>query len=95
MADRRYRADVAPAARRGLTKLAAPIQRRIIRALHRLEVDPRPRGAKQLKSRPDEPNWRLRVGDYRVIYEIPDSQLLVLVILIGHRGVVYRDISGG
>jgi mRNA interferase RelE/StbE len=90
MADRRFRVDLAPAAGRQLAKLGSEAQRRIVRELHALEVEPRPRGAQQLSGVRGAPYWRLRVGDYRVIYEIHDDRLLVLVIRIGHRGNVYR-----
>lgn len=93
MANRRYRTDVAPAAQRALAKLAPPDQRRIRRAVDGLESDPRPRGAILLAGT-EARLWRLRVGDYRVIYEIRDDRLLVLVIRIGHRGSVYRDVPG-
>lgn len=89
MADR-YWIDFAPAARRQLTKLAPDVQRRIGSAIDRLEVDPRPPGVVRLTDTSGVPTWRMRAGDYRVIYEIEDARLLVLVIRIGHRGNVYR-----
>ena len=94
MADRLYRIDIAPAAARALEKLAKADQRRIRRAVDGLESEPRPRGAVVLAGT-ESRLWRIRVGDYRVIHEIRDQQLTVLVIRIGHRGVVYRDFSGG
>ena len=86
----RYRIDFAPAARRQLAKLAPDVQRRVGLAVDRLEVDPRPAGLIRLTDRSRVPTWRIRVGDHRVIYEIHDDRLLVLVIRIGHRGQVYR-----
>ena len=91
MRDRRYRVVLAPDAERRLSKLETTVQRRIIRALHELEVEPRPRGAAPLAGRPGDRTWRIRLGDYRVIYEIRDDQLLVLVVRLGHRGEVYRS----
>jgi mRNA interferase RelE/StbE len=88
--DRRYRLDIAPAALRALAKLAPPDQRRIRRAIDDLESDPRPPGALLLAGAARR-LWRLRVGDYRVIYEIRDDVLVVLVIRIGHRREVYRE----
>ena len=90
MADRPYRVELALAAGRQPAKLSADVQRRIVRALHALEVEPRPDGVQQLSGIRGAPQWRLRVGDYRVIYEIHDARLLVLVIRIGHRRDVYR-----
>ena len=52
-----------------------------------LELDPRPSGCKKLKGRDA---YRIRIGDYRVIYEIQDSRLMVTVITIGHRREVYE-----
>lgn len=89
MADR-YRIDFAPAAGRQLAQMAPPVQRRIRSAIDHLGVDPRPSGVVRLTNTSREPAWRIRVGDYRVIYEIRDDKLLVLVIRIGHRREVYR-----
>ena len=71
-----------------IKKLSADIAKRIETALQKLEKDPRPPGAKKLKGRD---GWRVRVGDYRILYEIIDQQLCVLVIYVGHRRDVYRD----
>lgn len=90
MAHRQYGVVLAPAAQRQLEKLNTEIQRRIVRALHRLEVEPRPAGVEPLSGGHDNRLWRVRVGDYRVVYEINDDELLVLVIRIGHRREVYR-----
>jgi mRNA interferase RelE/StbE len=90
MGDRRYRIDVAPVALRALAKLAPPDQRRIRRAIDGLESDPRPPGAVLLVGASSR-RWRLRVGDYRVLYEIRDDVLVVLVIRIGHRREVYGE----
>lgn len=89
MADR-YRIDIAPAAKRQLASLSEEARRRIRATIDRLELDPRPRGAVRLVGTSPEPRWRIRVGDYRVVYEIHDAALLVLVIRIGHRSEVYR-----
>jgi mRNA interferase RelE/StbE len=66
------------------------MQRRLRIALDRLELDPRPTGSALLAGGRGERRWRLRVGDYRVVYEIEDDRLLVLVVRVGHRGDVYR-----
>ena len=91
---RRYTVVVAPAAERQLEKLNPDIRRRIVRALRGLEAEPRPTGAEMLSGGSGSRRWRLRVGDYRVIYEIQDDRLLVLVIRIGYRANVYRDMPG-
>jgi mRNA interferase RelE/StbE len=86
----RYRIEFAPAAKRQLADLAPDIQRRIRSAIDRLELDPRPPSVVQLASGPRDPIWRVRVGEYRVLYEIRDTELIVVVIRIGHRREIYR-----
>ena len=70
-----------------LKKLDLETRTRVVTAIRNLAKDPRPTGSKKMKSRE---GWRIRVGDYRVIYGIHDDQLLILVTKIGHRGDVYR-----
>lgn len=53
-----------------------------------LASDPRPPRCVKLSGRDNQ--WRVRAGDYRVVYEVHDAQLLVLVIEIGHRSEIYR-----
>jgi len=52
-----------------------------------LPGDPRPPGCRKLKG---HEGWRIRIGDYRVIYEIDDSQKTITVLVIGHRREIYR-----
>ncbi len=61
----------------------------MIAALRALEENPRPPGVKKLRGRENE--WRIRVGDYRIVYEIHDRILLVIVIRIRHRSKAYGD----
>lgn len=82
-----YRVDVAPAAIRQLRKLAPPARRRIQAAIELLAEQPRPSGATKLVG--GEGEWRVRTGDYRIVYEIHDSVLLVLVVAVGHRREIY------
>jgi mRNA interferase RelE/StbE len=83
-----YRVDVTRPARQALMRLVPSIRERILRALIHLESNPRPPGA--IKMRGEDPTWRIRIGDCRVIYEIHDRELLVLVIRIAHRREAYR-----
>lgn len=69
-------------------KLPSTVSTRLENALLNLEKNPRPAGAKKLRGRD---GWRVRVGDYRILYDIQDHQLIVLIIQIGHRRDVYRD----
>ena len=83
-----YTVELADRAKRDLAALSPDIQTRITKAIRKLEVNPRPSGIKQLKGYDNA--YRLRVGDYRVLYEIHSKSLLVLVVKIGHRREVYR-----
>lgn len=83
-----YRIEIAPAALRQLRKLDRVAQRRIQAAIELLAGEPRPSGAKKLVGGDGE--WRARTGDYRIVYEIHDSVLLVLVLAVGHRRDIYE-----
>ena len=85
----RYVIDLAPAADRDLRRLSVSIQRRIVAAIEKLADDPRPPGVVKLAG--DENLWRIRVGRYRVVYEIHDKRLLVVVLRVGHRKDIYRN----
>jgi mRNA interferase RelE/StbE len=90
MADRRFEIRIRTGATAELARLPVATQRRIARAIDALEIEPRPQGSRLLAGRPDERVWRIRVGDYRVLYQIRDAELVVLVIRIGLRSEVYR-----
>ncbi|WNB84332.1 type II toxin-antitoxin system RelE/ParE family toxin [Cellulomonas sp. ATA003] len=83
-----YRIEVAPTVVRQLRKLDQTARRRVQAAVELLADEPRPSGAKKLVGGDGE--WRVRTGDFRIIYEIHDEVLLVLVIAVGHRREVYR-----
>jgi mRNA interferase RelE/StbE len=91
MAEHEWSVVVAPAARRQLVALPADVQRRLGRVIDGLSVQPRPRGSKLLAGRPHERIWRIQVGGHRMLYEIRDGELVVLVVGIGHRREVYRS----
>lgn len=71
-----------------LDRMEAGIRRRILHAASSLAHDPRPPGARKLEGISD--TWRIRAGDYRIIYTIEDDRLVVLIVKIGHRREVYR-----
>jgi len=77
-----------PRPRRDLAKLPRAIAERIARAIDALSIQPRPPGCVKMEG-PDG-FWRIRVGDYRIIYQIHDDHLIVLVVRIGHRRDVYE-----
>jgi mRNA interferase RelE/StbE len=83
-----YTIDVTNAAARELRRLTPEVQLRLNAVLIALEDDPRPAGCRKLKGRTDE--YRVRDGDYRIVYKIRDRQLLVVVIHVGNRRDVYR-----
>ncbi|MBE6482003.1 MULTISPECIES: type II toxin-antitoxin system RelE/ParE family toxin [unclassified Actinomyces] len=83
-----YRVELSPAAAKQLRKLDAPARRRVRAAIDLLAQTPRPPGAKKLVGGDGE--WRVRTGSYRIIYEIADDVLLVLVLTVGHRREIYR-----
>lgn len=82
-----YSLLILPSAQKQLNKLPNAIASRIEDKLLELEGDPRPPGCKKLRGRDA---WRIRIGDYRAIYEIHDGKLIVTVITIGHRREVYE-----
>lgn len=71
-----------------LRKLDKEAQRRLLMAIETLEITPRPDGVKKLKARFNQ--YRIRVGSYRVVYEIQDEEVLVLVLRVAHRRDVYH-----
>lgn len=83
-----YRVELIPAARRQFRKLDQKIARRIVTALEGLQATPRPPGCRAMTGQPGR--WRIRVGDYRIVYEINDDVLLILVVTIAHRSQAYR-----
>ncbi|MBA2322667.1 MAG: type II toxin-antitoxin system RelE/ParE family toxin [Pseudonocardiales bacterium] len=83
-----YRIEVLPAASKTLRKLDPPVARRIRPAIDRLAINPRPPGTKALTGKPGL--LRIRVGDYRIVYQVQDTRLVVLVISVDHRREVYE-----
>ena len=81
-----YTVQILPVAVRTIRKLPPEAKRRIEAVIELLADDPRPRAAKKLTARPE---WRVRTGDYRVLYRIEDSVLTVVVVHAGHRRDVY------
>jgi len=84
-----YRLEFTPGANRQFRKLPKNLQARLTPHLDALTQNPRPSGIEKLKG---EEGYRLRVGDYRVLYEVRDKALLVLVMRVGHRREVYRKL---
>lgn len=82
-----YTVEILRKAQKQLAQIEQMDRERIVEAVERLADNPRPPGCKRLSGRPA---WRIRIGSYRVIYEIQDDRLLVMVVTIGNRREVYR-----
>jgi mRNA interferase RelE/StbE len=74
--------------RESFRKLSAAVRASLAPKIDLLARNPRPSGTKKLVG--EKNGWRLRVGDYRILYEIRDSDYRVLIVIIGHRRDVYR-----
>jgi mRNA interferase RelE/StbE len=83
-----YSVEFSTAAARELRKLPKNVRIRLLDTIETLTVEPRPPQARRLVG--TDLAWRLRVGDYRVIYEVEDELLLVSVVRAAHRREVYR-----
>lgn len=82
----KYSVQINKKARKSLDKLSDFIVAPVLNAIYDLAQNPRPQGCKKLKGRK---GYRIRVGDYRVIYEIFDHVLLIEVVDLGHRKDIY------
>ena len=83
-----YRVFLERAAERNLRQLSAKLHDRVIAAIQALAKNPRPTGCRKLAGTDND--WRIRVGDYRVIYEIAEDIQVVRINRIRHRREVYR-----
>ncbi|WP_144875709.1 type II toxin-antitoxin system RelE/ParE family toxin [Microbacterium sp. 1.5R] len=82
-----YRVEFTTAAAKEVRKLDPQTRRRILAGVSDLGREPRPHGVRKLTGFDNA--WRLRVGDYRVLYEVIDDQVLVTVVRVAHRRDVY------
>jgi mRNA interferase RelE/StbE len=83
-----YLIDFTTAAARQVRKLPRPARERVLQLVERLAEDPRPHGARKLVG--EETAWRIRAGDYRIIYDVYDDELTITVVRAGHRRDVYE-----
>jgi mRNA interferase RelE/StbE len=86
-----YEIEWTASALRELRKLDKPTGRKIIVAVTELGADPRPPGCRALAGQPSGV-MRIRVGDYRVVYQVEDTRVVVTVVRVAHRREVYRKI---
>lgn len=83
-----YALEFTASALRELRALDRPVQRRVAAKIEGLRDDPFPPGVQKFQGEAD--HWRIRVGDYRVIYRIEKRRVVVVIVRIGHRREVYR-----
>ena len=86
-----YQVTFSPRARREIQSLPRAAQVRIAPRIAALADEPRPPGVKKLSGEAEL--YRIRVGDYRVIYDVMDEQLVILVVGVGHRRAIHRAMS--
>ena len=82
-----YKITISKLAQKQLDKLADNLASKLVDAIYILAKDPRPGGCKKLKGRE---GYRIRVGDYRIIYQIFDDVLVINVMALGHRKDIYN-----
>ena len=83
-----YAVELKPSARKELESLPDRVLARVIRKLASLQHEPRPAGCKKLRGYKD--SWRIRIGDWRVVYIVDDTAKLVSVTRVAHRREVYE-----
>ena len=83
-----YTITIARSARRELQALALDMAERVLERIESLSANPRPPGCRKLRGSNDL--WRIRIGDYRVVYRIDDTHHIVDVTVVRHRREVYR-----
>ena len=81
-----YRIEIKPVARRAIARLPLEVRQRVAKAIDGLGLDPRPPGCKRMKG---QASFRIRIGDYRLVYDVEDNILRVLVRKVGHRKDIY------
>lgn len=84
-----YEMVVAPHAVRDLKRLPSDVLRRVDRAILELRSDPRMRGSKHLRDY-KHADYRIRVGDYRILFDIDDARRVIVILRVGHRKDIYR-----
>jgi mRNA interferase RelE/StbE len=87
-----YRIELIPKAERDFKSLDGSVRQRIKQRIDSLAENPFPSGIKKIEG--EDELYRLRVGDYRILYQVKGKILLVLIIGIGHRRDIYRRLRG-
>jgi mRNA interferase RelE/StbE len=85
-----YRIVVARPAEKSLRRRVSPERAgQVRRTIAGLAETPRPRGAVKMRGTGEEEEWRVRVGDYRIVYRVDNEAQEVVILVVGHRGSVY------
>lgn len=87
-----YRVELTPRAQRDFKALDGSVRGRIKQRIESLAENPYPQGIKKIEG--EDELYRLRAGDYRILYQVKGKVLLVLIVGIGHRRDIYRRIGG-
>ncbi len=85
-----YEVAIRRRAEKDIADLPASVARRVAEAIAALKSDPRPPGTRKLEA---DAGYRIRVGDYRIVYEIDDDVRRVIIVRVRHRRDVYRTLS--
>lgn len=83
-----YSIEIKQSAKKELSQIPKAIAEKIVTKIKELSFNPRPNGYRKLAG--TEHNYRIRVGDYRVVYAILDQQLIIQIIKLGHRKSIYK-----
>lgn len=83
----RFDLEFVPSVKKDLKKIIKPDVPRILEAIDQLQYDPKPQGSKKLVN---EELYRIRVGVYRIVYEIHEGKLIVHIVKVGHRKSIYK-----
>jgi len=86
-----YTVTFARSARKELESISKTISLRILKKIESLPTNPRPSGCKKLTGQ--NSLWRIRIGDYRVVYSIDDTKRLIDITIIRHRSAVYKGLD--
>jgi mRNA interferase RelE/StbE len=82
-----YTVEISNPAKKDLKRLSQDVQKRIIPVLRSLAAEPRPEGVRKLRG---SGAYRIRCGDYRVVYDVDDERTEVIVLVVRHRSSAYR-----
>ena len=83
-----YSVELTRTAEKQLRRIAKRDRNRLVEAIHGLADKPRPHGARKLQGYDDV--YRIRVGQYRVVYEVFDDRVILIVLKVGHRKDIYK-----